>query len=103
MTDLRPPDGYVNHWDDYGGVGARFSCHEAEEHCRHCGRRLVEHIVTSDSRSRRTGQPTYARYHSCPTWVEGWRVRWWAKGWACPGMHHDSHDADNPLSARGYR
>jgi hypothetical protein len=93
----------VNHWDDYGGVDPRFRCEAEAEFCHNCGRQLVAHTEPGTFRSRRTGQPTYVRYHSCPTWVEGWRTSRWARGWACPGMGHDSHDADNPMSARSYR
>jgi hypothetical protein len=98
------PAGFVNHWSDWnGGPNPRFACSHDREHCRSCGRELVETFELTGSRSRRTGEPTFARYHSCPTWVdEGWQTRWWARRWACPGMGHDSHDADNPLSARGY-
>ncbi len=93
----------VNHWEDYGGVDPRFVCQKPEEHCKRCGLRMIESIEPGPLRSRETGAPTFARYHSCPTWVEGWRTSRWARGWALPGYGHDSHDADNPLSARGYR
>lgn len=93
---------YLNHWDDYGGANPKWACDRSPEHCSRCGRQMVEHIEPSGDRSRKTGEPTFVRYHSCPTWVEGWRTERWARGWACPGMGHDSHDADNPLSSRGY-
>lgn len=93
----------VSHWEDYGGPDPRFACDKLEEHCHNCGRRLVTHFEWSGSYSRKTGEPTYTKYHSCPTWVTGWRARWWARGWALPGYGHDSHDAENPLSARAYR
>lgn len=93
----------VNHWEDYGGgPDARWVCKKTEEHCHRCGARLVEHIETGMFRSRRTGGPTYVRYHSCPTWFTGWRTSKWARWWAAPGDGHESHDADLPLSSRGY-
>lgn len=92
-----------NHWNDYGMFDPRWACDKDEEHCHRCGRTLVAHIELTGMRSRANGLPTFARYHSCPTWVEGWRTSWWARGWATPGYGHDSHDADNPLSARGYQ
>lgn len=98
-SELEDP---VNHWDDYGGVHPDWACVEVE-HCRACGRLLVEHYELTGRLDRASGRPTYRRLHSCPTWVEGWRASWWARGWALPGYGHDSHDADNPLSARGYR
>ena len=93
----------VNHWEDYGGTDPRFACTETDEHCSRCGRLMVETVEPGQLRSRRTGGPTFVRYHSCPTWVTGWRARRWARGWALPGYGHDSHDADNALSTRTYR
>lgn len=94
----------VNHWEDYGGLHPGMVCEREVEFCTRCGRRMVESIELGTFRSRRTGGPTFARYHSCPTWVEGWRTsNRFFRFWATPGMGHDSHDADNPLSARGYR
>jgi hypothetical protein len=95
--------GYLNHWDDYGGASPTWACDRSPEYCTRCGRQMVETIEPTGGRSRKTGEMTFARYHSCPTWVTGWRAERWARGWACPGMWHDSHDADNPLSGRGYR
>jgi hypothetical protein len=95
---------YLNHWDDYGGVVPQWACDRSPEHCRRCGRQMVETIEPTGQLSRKTGEMTFARYHSCPTWVSGWRAeKWWARAWATPGRGHDSHDADNPLSGRGYR
>ena len=94
---------YLNHWDDYGGFNPEHVCNRGPEFCSRCGREMVETIESEGMRSRRTGEPTFARYHSCPTWVTGWRTRRWARGWALPGYGHDSHDADNPMSGRGYR
>jgi hypothetical protein len=101
-----PPVGSVNHWEDYGGLGGHdFSCKETDEHCHVCGRQLVEHFEVGMFKSRRTGGPTYERLHSCPTWVVGWKTRWgWTRALFLPGYGgHDSHDADNPMSSRGYR
>lgn len=97
-----PPPEAANHWADYPFSGHDWSCVRVE-YCHRCGRELVEHYELTGDRSRKTGQPQYARYHSCPTWFEGWRASRWARGWACPGWGHDSHDADNPLLSRGYR
>ena len=98
-----PPAGATNHWVDYGNHhGYDFSCKHAIEYCR-CGRQLVGHYELTGSASRVTGQPTYTHYHSCPTWVTGWRTSRWARWWATPGWGHDSHDADNPMSGRTYR
>lgn len=94
---------YVNHWEDYGGADPRWACQKEAEHCQNCGRLMVETIEPSGFRSRRTGAMTFARYHSCPTWVEGWRASRWARGLFCPGYGHASHDADNPMSTRSYR
>lgn len=93
----------TNHWDDYGASPFLKACEETEEFCSRCGRQLVEHIEVTGQRSRRTGLQTYERLHSCPTWIEGWRAKRWARGWALPGYGHDSHDADNPSLERGYR
>ena len=93
----------VSHWDDYGVSWPDFSCKKATEFCRNCGRQLVEHVEVGMFRSERTGGPTYVKYHSCPTWIEGWRAKPWARVWALPGNGHESHDAENPLSARDYR
>ena len=98
-------DAAVNHWEDYGGFTPSMVCKRWPEFCSTpgCGRQMVETIEPGMFMSRRTGGPTYVRYHSCPTWVEGWRTKRWARAWALPGYGHDSHDADNPLSGRGYR
>lgn len=107
MTDPRtaalPPPDAVNHWENLGGIRRAFGCSRSPEYCSECGREMVEHFEITGRHSRKTGQRTYERLHSCPSWITGWRASRWARGWACPGMNHDSHDADNPLSARGYR
>ena len=93
---------YVNHWDDYGGVDPRFACHKETEFCSNCGRQMVESIEPTGLRLRSTGERAMARYHSCPTWTDRsflHRLR----SFGTPGMGHDSHDADNPLSVRDYR
>jgi hypothetical protein len=103
MTILKePPPESTNVWFDYGGTRT-FACNRDEEYCAKCGAQLVEHYELNGMRSTKTGLPEYHRYHSCPTWVTDWRASRWAKGWACPGYGHDSHDADNSLSSRGYR
>jgi hypothetical protein len=94
---------YLNHWDDYGGVLPGWACDKPSEHCSRCGRAMVESIEPTGMRSRQTGEMTFARYHSCPTWVTGWRTNRWLRFWATPGYGHDSHDADNPVSGRAYR
>ena len=33
---------YTNHWLDYGGIVGRFACKMTNEHCRKCGRELVQ-------------------------------------------------------------
>lgn len=104
MTE--PPPGAVNHWDDFSAVSlVGRECKRVDEHCQICGQQLLEHYEMGTFRSRRTGAPTYMRMHSCPTWVLGWRTKWrWTRLLFLPGYGgHDSHDADNPLSARGYR
>ena len=93
----------VNHWLDRGALDPIFFCRRDPEFCSKCGQQLVEHVELLSRRDTRTGLPTHERLHSCPTWVTGWRTSRWARGWACPGMGHDSHDADNPMAARGYR
>jgi hypothetical protein len=96
--------GMDNHWIDYGMHEASWSCNEESEFCSNCGREMVLSVEPTGMSSRTTGRPTFARYHSCPTWVEGWRTRYrFTRFWFTPGMGHDSHDADNPLSGRGYR
>jgi hypothetical protein len=94
---------YLNHWDDYGGFNPEWACNRSPEFCTKCGLELVQTIEPTGFRSRTTGQMTFARWHSCPTWVTGWRASKWAKGWATPGWGHTSHDADNQLSSRDYR
>jgi hypothetical protein len=94
---------YLNRWDDYGGADPHWACDEMREHCDRCGRVMVETIEPTGQHSRKTGEMTFARYHSCPTWVSGWRTKRWLRFWALPGYGHDSHDADNPLLARAYR
>jgi hypothetical protein len=101
---MQPPPGATNHWIDYGARnGYDFSCKREAEFCHKCGRQLIEHFELTGMMSHSTGQPTYARFHSCPTWFTGWRASRWAKSWATPGWGHDSRDADNPLSGRTYR
>lgn len=94
----------ISHWGDYGDSGGRhpFACHKEREFC-HCGREMVTTVELTGRYSTNTGEPTHEVFHSCPTWVEGWRTKGWARGWATPGMGHDSHDAENPMSTRGYR
>lgn len=94
----------VSHWDDYGGPDPRWACERDPEFCSACGRQMVTSVEPTGQRSRRTGAPTFATYHSCPTWVFGWRNRnAFTRFWFTPGDGHDSHDAENLLSARGYR
>ncbi len=101
---MTTPDAvYLSHWEDYGGADPRFACVKSPEFCSNCGRQMVETIEPTGTRSRRNGEMTFARYHSCPTWVTGWRTRRCLRFWALPGYGHDSHDADLPLSGRGYR
>jgi len=94
---------FVNHWEDYGGADPDWACTEAPEFCRNCGRQMVETVEPTGMMSSRTGTETFVRYHSCPTWVSGWRTKRFLRFWMTPGMGHDSHDADNPISSRGYR
>ena len=106
MTLLtQPPIDAVNHWEDYGGASELFACRKVDEKCHVCGRQLLDHYEIGTFRSRRTGGPTYEHLHSCPTWVIGWKTRWrWTRAVFLPGYGgHDSHDADNALSGRGYR
>lgn len=95
---------YKSHWDNYGGslTTRDWACKNAEEHCNRCGRLMVETIEPTGAFARDTGEPLSARWHSCPEWVTGWRTKKWTRGWALPGLWHESHDADNPLSTRGY-
>lgn len=90
---------YVNEWDNFGGTDESWACTETE-YCQTCGLLMVESIEPTGRRLSKTGEPSYHRYHSCPSWLTGWRTSRWARGWACPGDGHDSHDADNPLSMR---
>lgn len=106
MDDLIGADGqrYVNHWNDYGAIHG-FECEMIRTECCHaCGRVMVETVEPTGNFDRATGRPTAERWHSCPTWVPtGWKAAKWARFWLLPGRGHDSHDADNPLSGRGYR
>lgn len=95
---------YLSPWDDYGFINNHaFECRVNPEFCHTCGRQMVESIEATGRMSRKTGEPTFARYHSCPTWITGWRTYRLIRNWALPGYGHDSHDADNSLSERGYR
>ncbi len=92
---------YLSKWEDYGLHDSRWACVKDHEFCGTCGREMVESIEPTGMRSTKTGAPTFTRWHSCPTWVQGWRTK--APGIFLPGYGHDSHDADNPLSGRTYR
>jgi hypothetical protein len=75
-------------------------CEKAEEFCGKCGRQLI--LTDEPGRfDRESGERVWERWHSCPRYfMSVWRnILTLGTG----GMGHDSHSADNVLTARQWR